>query len=158
LLLLVLARLPLNVFSVAGGLGALTLLFTFIAWQKVGPGLEGRGPVSRIPKEAAFNALRPASPLLVILLVAALLRLVNIHYSDYQGDEADILLRAISLVYGHTEAIWTHSKGPGEILLLNAIGALTGRFDEQTARLPFAVAGVISIGLLAWLGRRLFNH
>ncbi len=184
LLLLVLAHWPLNGVTVAGGLGGLTLLFTLIAWWRMGRMANGRkawrmasgaGQVSSVKFQVSNTSPSIHYPLstihyllssifyllsspFLILLIAAFFRLVNIHYSDYQGDEADILWRAISLVYGQTEAILTHSKGPGEILLLNAIGSLTGRFDEQTARLPFALAGVISIGLLAWLGQQLFNR
>ena len=109
--------------------------------------------------EISYSPIRSfAYSLILVLLLAAFFRMTNIHYSDYQGDEADILLRAVSLGYGHLEAILTHSKGPGEILLLNAIGALTGRFDEQTARLPFSLAGTVSIGLMMLLGQQLFNR
>ena len=149
-------NLPLTVFSVAGGLTGLTLLFILIAWRFP-------PPASRFPPSPPTPPLRVPTtyyllPFLTILLLAAFFRLTNIHYSDHQGDEADILLRAVSLVYGHIEAILTHSKGPGEILLLNAIGALTGRFDEQTARLPFSLAGTISVGLIMLLGQQLFNR
>ncbi|HXV44913.1 MAG TPA: glycosyltransferase family 39 protein, partial [Anaerolineae bacterium] len=148
-LFMVFARLPLTLFSVAGGLTALTLLFTFIAWRS-----------SPLPSPSSSPYLHPPYYLLPFLaiLLSSLFRLVNIHYSDYQGDEADILLRAVSLGSGHLEAILTHSKGPGEILLLNAIGALTGRFDEQAARLPFSLAGVVSVGLIVLLGQELFSR
>ncbi|MBE7554717.1 MAG: glycosyltransferase family 39 protein [Anaerolineales bacterium] len=159
LLLMALARLPLNAFSVGFGLGGLTLFFVLIAWFHVS---EAKAPGGRFTLSSQLSSHSPAfhlpSSILLILLLAACFRVVNIHYSDYQGDEADILLRAVSLVYGQGDALLTHSKGPGEILLLNAVGALTGRFDEQTARLPFAVAGTMAVGLIALLGWRLFNR
>ncbi|MCL4300482.1 MAG: glycosyltransferase family 39 protein [Anaerolineae bacterium] len=156
LLLMALARLPLNTLSVGFGLGGLTLLFALIAWRREA----AYQRMANDPKPERFSSLptrRFAYSVILILLLAACFRVINIHYSDYQGDEADILLRAVSLVYGQGDALLTHSKGPGEILLLNAIGTLTGRFDEQTARLPFAVAGTIAVGLIALLGQRLFN-
>ncbi|MBI1881359.1 MAG: glycosyltransferase family 39 protein, partial [Chloroflexi bacterium] len=169
LLVMVFARLPLTIFSVAAGLSGLTLLFTLIAWRFPPPAPDS--PQTYHPLSTTcgrhhwWQAIHyPLSTIyyppssILLLLLAAFFRMVNIHYSDYQGDEADILLRAVSLVYGQIEAILTHSKGPGEILLLNAIGALTGRFDEQTARLPFALAGTFSVGLMAWLGQQLFNR
>lgn len=160
LLVMAFARLPLTALSVALGLGGVTLFFTLIAWQR-------KFHVSRITYHVSFDlpsAFWPPSsifyllPSIFILLLAAFFRMTNIHYSDYQGDEADILLRAVTLVYGQVDALLTHSKGPGEILLLNAIGALTGRFDEQTARLPFALAGTMSVGFIMLLGRRFFNR
>lgn len=168
-LLIVFAHVSLNIFVVVGSLAGITIMFSLLAWQrmaKLAPacpqdtrrrGAFGSKGCSQL--SVTSSPLLPTSYfLLLILLLAACFRMLNIHYSDYQGDEADILLRAVSLVYGHTEAILTHSKGPGEILLLNAIGALTGRFDEQTARLPFALAGTISVGLLILLGQNLFQR
>lgn len=148
-LLLAFARLPLNTFTVSGSLGGLTLIFVLLArWKKPSASAGKQLP-------AGLSIRGRMGWLVVVLLVALVFRVVNIHYSDHQGDEADILLRAVSLVYGHTDALLTHSKGPGEILLLNAIGALTGRFDEQTVRLPFALAGAAAIGLIMLLGVQL---
>ncbi len=151
LLVMAFVRLPLTGLSVALGLGGITLLFTLIAWR--------RQPHHRTIPDPQSEPIRPfAYSLILVLLLAACFRMVNIHYSDYQGDEADILLRAVALVYGQVDTLLTHSKGPGEILLLNAIGALTGRFDEQTARLPFALAGTVSAGFIVLLGQVLFNR
>lgn len=157
LLLMAFARLPLNALSVGFGLGGLTLLFILIAWRR-GSAYQRMANDPKQEKLSSSPTRLFAYSLILILLLAACFRVVNIHYSDYQGDEADILLRAVSLVYGQVDALLTHSKGPGEILLLNAVGALTGRFDEQAARLPFALAGTIAVGLIALLGWRLFNH
>lgn len=158
LLAIVFIHAPLNIFVVVGSLAGITLLFGFLAWYRCTElsVVHLQGSVDPPPPPSLL--LPTPYALLLILFLATLFRMVNIHYSDYQGDEADILLRAVSLVYGHTQAILTHSKGPGEILLLNAIGALIGRFDEQTTRLPFALAGTVSVGLLALLGQTLFQR
>lgn len=143
LLLITFTGLPLTAVTVAGGLTGVSL---------IGAGLARK-------RQFSFSAKFSSAAiwLMLIMLTAAAFRLVNIYYSDLQGDEADILLRAVRLTYGQTEAILTHSKGPGEILLLDGVGLLTGRFDEQTARLPFALAGVISVGLIVLLGEKLVN-
>jgi 4-amino-4-deoxy-L-arabinose transferase-like glycosyltransferase len=154
LLFLVLAHVPLQREIVALGLGGITLGLTLIAWWRSKVELFLPPPHSTTITTFQW---RFAFSILFILLLAAGFRLTNLHYSDYQGDEADILLRAVALTYGQSEVIFTHSKGPGEILLLNAIYALTNRFDEFTARLLFAIAGTMSAGLLAWLGSRLFH-
>jgi|GEM_PF-1650038 len=167
LLVMAFARLPVTALSVALSLGGVTLLFTLIAWprgyhvSRITYHISSDLPSTFRPPPSIFHLpssiLYPLSSIFILLL-AAFFRMTNIHYSDYQGDEADILLRAMGLVYGQVDALLTHSKGPGEILLLNAIGALTGRFDEQTARLPFALAGTMSVGFIILLGRQFFNR
>ncbi len=151
LLPLAFLKVPLNGVSLTTGLLGLTLLLTGLAWRL---NLQN----STIPVQPSTVTRSVILWLMVILLAAAFFRVINLHYSDLQGDEADILFRAVWLGSGQPEAMLTHSKGPGEILLLNVIGGLTGQFDELTARLPFALAGTASIGLLFLLGTRLFNR
>jgi len=161
LLLLVFSSIPLNSLSVAGSLGLTILVFSAISWMRQRydsgslPSASDYPPVTRqTPRSGAKTQL---VWLAIILLIAAIFRMAGVHYSDHHGDEADILLRAVSLTYGDTEAMFTHSKGPGEILVLNAIGAVTGQFDEQTARLPFSLAGAIGVGLIMVLGQQLIS-
>ncbi|MBN1995502.1 MAG: glycosyltransferase family 39 protein [Anaerolineae bacterium] len=149
LMFMVFARLPLNGLTVVSGLAGITLILAWVAWLRA---QKGTPHPRRVHLDSWLIGLG------LVVLVAALFRIVNIYYSDHQGDEAEILLRAVSLGYGRIEAMLTHTKGPGEILLLNAIGAIAGQFDEQTVRLPFALAGTAAIGLVALLGRRLFNN
>ena len=95
--------------------------------------------------------------LLSLIAVALFLRIWGNQYSDLQGDEAEILFRATKLILGTENSLITHSKGPAEILIVSVFGALTGRLDEFTVRLPFALAsvgGVVGTGLL---GRELFG-
>jgi 4-amino-4-deoxy-L-arabinose transferase-like glycosyltransferase len=61
---------------------------------------------------------------------------------------------------GEWDALLTRQKGPGEVLLAAGPLALTGRIDEWTTRLPFALCGLgILLGAFvlarALLGRRL---
>jgi 4-amino-4-deoxy-L-arabinose transferase-like glycosyltransferase len=95
--------------------------------------------------------------LLLLIAVAAFLRIWGGQYSDLQGDEAEVLIRAAKLIVGTENSLVTHSKGPAEILIVAALGALTGRLDEFTVRLPFALASVGGVAGVALLGRRLFG-
>jgi hypothetical protein len=99
---------------------------------------------------------------LVLVLVAAGLRLVNLNASELQGDEARATLLAVGVLEGQPDVLLVHKKGPVEILLpagpLVALGAL----NESVARLPFALAGVAvvlgayaaALALFATEGRR----
>lgn len=95
--------------------------------------------------------------LVVLLLTAGLLRLTGLGYSEFQGDETRVLLRTAGALQGYEDALLTHHKGPGEILLPAAIYALTDRITETTARLPFTLlnlTGILAVFLLGW---RLFG-
>lgn len=91
------------------------------------------------------------------LLLAASLRLVGLGFSEFQGDEARVLLRAQELVTGFENPIYVHHKMPGEILFVAAFYGMAGVATEASARLPFALASMASIVALLLLGWRLFG-
>jgi 4-amino-4-deoxy-L-arabinose transferase-like glycosyltransferase len=122
-------------------------------------------PSSELTQDSTLRVQTPDSALrvktsfivglLLLIAVAAFLRIWGNQYSDLQGDEAEVLFRAARLVTGADgpASLLTHSKGPAEILIVAAFGALTGRMDEFTVRLPFALAsvgGVLGVALLGW--------
>jgi len=92
--------------------------------------------------------------LAVLLLVSTPLRLVNLNYSEFQGDEGVIMVRAAALLQGDSGQLFLHQKGPMEMLLPAATWALSGTIDEGLARLPFALAGVLGVAAVFLLGRR----
>jgi 4-amino-4-deoxy-L-arabinose transferase-like glycosyltransferase len=94
---------------------------------------------------------------LLVLVVGASLRLVGLGYSEFQGDEARVMLRASEMLTGYENALMVHQKPPGEILIPAAVYALVGRINEVSARLPFAVANLAGLIALLLLGRRLFG-
>ncbi|MFB0547168.1 MAG: ArnT family glycosyltransferase [Anaerolineae bacterium] len=96
--------------------------------------------------------------LVVLLVVAALPRLVFLGYSEFQGDEAGVMFKAAQAIVGQDHALFAHSKGPAEILLPTGFWLLAGRIDEFGARLPFALAGLLGVTALYGLGERLFNR
>lgn len=93
----------------------------------------------------------------VIVGVAAFFRLTNLGYAEFQGDEARAVLRAAAILQGHPETLFLHRKGPTEIVI-TAIGySLTGQLTESSARLPFALAGLMLPLVIFLLGWRLYS-
>lgn len=93
-------------------------------------------------------------PLAAVVVVAALPRLVNLGYSQFQGDEGVIMVRAAAALLGDTEQLFLHQKGPLEVLVPMATWSLSGMIDEFQARLPFALAGVLGVVAVYLLGAR----
>lgn len=95
--------------------------------------------------------------LLVVLALATVLRLTNLGYAEYHGDEARAVLRAAAVIQGYDDVLFLHKKGPAEILIPTALFAALGNLTESAARLPFAFANVTAVAAVYWLGRRLFG-
>lgn len=94
---------------------------------------------------------------LLVLVAGALLRAPNLDYSEFQGDEARVMLRASEVIEGYENALFAHQKMPGEILVETATYAVTQRINETAARLPFTVAGLAALVGVLLLGARLFG-
>ena len=95
--------------------------------------------------------------LVALLLVAGGLRLPNLGYSEFQGDETRALLRTAEAIQGYGDALLTHKKGPGEILLPASTYVLVNHMDEATARLPFTLVNLAGLLAICYLGWRLFG-
>ncbi len=95
--------------------------------------------------------------LIAVLLIGALFRLPNLGYSEFQGDEGIIMVRAAAALTGDDAELFLHQKGPVEILLPMAAWTLGGALDEFWARLPFAWAGLLGLATIFELGRRWFG-
>jgi 4-amino-4-deoxy-L-arabinose transferase-like glycosyltransferase len=100
---------------------------------------------------------RHAVLLLLLLLLAAFLRLAWLDYSEFQGDESLAMLSAAQAIAGQEEALFLRSKGPGEVLLPLATWRLAGTINEWAARLPFALAGCLALLTLYLVGQRWFG-
>ncbi len=87
--------------------------------------------------------------LLIVVLIAVGLRIANLNYSEFQGDEAIVMVSAARALEGDDTILFEHKKGPSEIALVMGIWRLTGRTNEWMVRLPFA--WVNFMGLLAVL-------
>jgi hypothetical protein len=172
------AALEFTLYSIGAGYGLLTLLLWALA--ALPGGLAGdrllialnvmnvilalaviRG-ARRSPPAALPDTLPPPDratwlALGIVLALAAGLRLPNLGYSDFQGDEARALLRAAETIQGYESSLLIHKKGPVEILLPTAIYAVQGSITEAQARLPFALANLAGVAAIFALGRRLFG-
>ncbi len=116
------------------------------------------------PAAVAFRADRPPDRLwpsraaLLLLLLVAAFRLPWLGYSEFQGDEGVIMVRAAAALEGDDQELFLHQKGPIEILLPLASWSLGGAIDEFWARLPFAWASILGVLTVAQLARRWFGE
>ncbi len=91
--------------------------------------------------------------LLVILVF--FFRFANLGYSEYQGDEVDVTSRSLAIIFGQDEALFTHRKGPVEIVVATAFALFSGGFDEFALRFPFALASALAVLVTFALARRI---
>lgn len=86
-------------------------------------------------------------PVIFLVFVTLWLRLVNLGYSNYQGDE----IKALSLPSPEQnliEFLLEQRKGPTQFIISYLIKLINPTFtNEFLARLPFALAGILSIFL-----------
>jgi hypothetical protein len=113
-----------------------------------------------INKPAADRAVSAGGASLFQLLAAGLiigltlfLRTANLHYSEFQGDEALVMISAAEALTGHEDALLLRSKGPGELLLPLVLWRLTGAISELIARLPFAGAALFAVVSIYLIGQ-----
>ena len=94
----------------------------------------------------------------LVILLAASLRLTDLDYSEFQGDEGTVMMRAARAIQGDDAQLFYHQKGPVEVLLPMATWVLSGTINEWQARLPFAFTSILGIAAFYLLGRRWFNE
>ena len=83
--------------------------------------------------------------LIILVLVSAVLRLVNLGYSDFQGDEIKALYLPES---GQTffSYLMDQRKGPVQFIITFLLKFIDPGYNHQfLLRLPFALAGVLSV-------------
>ena len=136
---------------------ALLLFDALLAGLLVAEWLTRRRASALLPDEDDGDTRWLWLSIVLVLVVGASLRLVDLGYSEFQGDEARVLLRASEMLTGYENALMVHQKPPGEILIPAAVSALVGHINEVSARLPFAVANLAGLIAILLLGRRLFG-
>jgi len=94
----------------------------------------------------------------LIVLLALFLRLTNLGYKEFQGDEGVIMVRAASMLTGDEGEIFLHQKGPVEILIPASVWSLTGTINDYWSRLPFTWVGILEVVAIYWLARLWFGR
>lgn len=93
-----------------------------------------------------------------LLTVAAFFRFVFLGYSDLQGDETKVF------EYRNTEDILkfllNNSKGPGQYMVakLTEMLGISSMDPEFLYRMPFAIAGFISVYLFYFIAKKFYNE
>jgi len=146
---------PLTPSLLLGVADVVTLGLAVVVWRR-----EARGGSQQLSADPP--KLLPARlwlirwlPVILLLIFASGLRLVELGYSEFQGDEARATLLAAGVAEGDDGILLVHQKAPGEVLLPSASYALVGGLNEFTARLPFALAGIVALLMAYSLGRRM---
>ncbi len=135
--------------TLTGPLLALDLL-SVILWL---PGLGAR--CLALPKCQA----PPREWLYIIILVvlASFFRFASLGYSEYQGDEIDVVSLSYAAIGGQDEVFFLHKKGPAELVTATAFALFTGGFNEGVIRFPFALGSVLAVLATYLLARRAFD-
>lgn len=113
-----------------------------------------KSPASLSAKFVSYSTLWLSG----LLILAAYFRFYYLTYSDFRGDEAEVVLRAVAAIRGVGQPILSHTKGPAETLLATAVGLLYGAFDEGAIRFPFALANWLAVIGTYKLGQRVFDR
>jgi len=100
----------------------------------------------------------PLVILALIILLAVLLRLGNLGYSEYLGDETDVVYRARQVILGNLGELFLQRKGPVQVMMTAAFALGTNSFDELALRFPFAWASVLSVLAAYLLGRTAWSQ
>jgi hypothetical protein len=137
---------PLSASSLLITVNLLTLVLALLAIRSSGP---------RLAFDVRHSSLRSCA---LIVLMVAFLRITHLGYSEFQGDEATVMMRAAYAISGDDAQLFYHQKGPVEALIPMAAWTLSGVINEWQARLPFAWAGILGVGAVYLLGRRWFSE
>lgn len=93
--------------------------------------------------------------LLVAVLIAGGLRVVNLSYAEFQGDEAKVMVRAARALEGDEAVVFQHKKAPAQLTVVMPGWRLAGITNEWMARLPFAWVSILGVAAVFLCGRRL---
>ena len=93
----------------------------------------------------SFKYIKDNIRLIFLIIFSTALRLINLGYSDYQGDEIKALYlpsKGQSLI----EFLIAQKKGPIQFLITYLLKFIDPSYENQfLIRLPFAIAGILSI-------------
>lgn len=93
---------------------------------------------------------------IILLFVTLVLRLPQLGYSHFYGDETKTLYWNKSVPAN--EFFLDQRKGPVQFAVVWVVETITDGFKEGLVRLPFALAGIASVGIFYLLVRQLFDY
>lgn len=139
---------------------ALTLLTTLTLCIAI-IGLLPSRKLSGLPGGFSSDTLHPQRwwiALLLILFLAATLRLLYLDHSELQDDEIDIANVAVRILRGDDQVVFQDRRGPAQTVITAAAYALGGRPGEWILRLPAVITALATIAALIALASRLLNR
>jgi hypothetical protein len=93
--------------------------------------------------------------LVILVLSASFLRFTQLGYSHFYGDETKALYLNKSIPAA--DYFFEQRKGPMQFVITWVVEKAIGGYSELWMRLPFAIAGLLSVGIFYLLVRRIFN-
>ena len=93
--------------------------------------------------------------LIVLFVLSVLLRFSDLGYSSFYGDETKALY--LDKTVPALQHLLNQRKGPVQFIVTWVVEVVTGGYSEGLIRLPFAVAGLLSIFVLYFLVKKAFN-
>ncbi len=94
--------------------------------------------------------------LFLLFVITVILRFSQLGYSHYYGDETKALYLRKDI--SATDFLFNQRKGPVQFLVAWTMEQLTGGYNELTTRLPFALAGTISVFVVYLLAKKLYGR
>lgn len=93
--------------------------------------------------------------LIVLVLLNIFLRLLQLGYSDFYGDETKVLYlrKDVSAV----QFLLDQRKGPVQFVVAWVMEKFTGGYDEFWTRLPYSLAGIASVFVFYFVVRNIFG-
>ncbi len=96
-------------------------------------------------------------PLIIVSLTAFILRVLNLGYSDYQGDEIKSFF-ILPENTGVVDFLLNQRKGPGQFIVTWLIKFVNPSYaNEFITRIPFAIAGTLAVIFFFKLVESIFN-
>lgn len=102
-----------------------------------------------------MSVLRKQYFLIFLVLLTTFLRLSDLGYSNFYGDETKTLY--LNKTLSAFQFFMNQRKGPIQFLVVWVIEKLTGGYNEFFIRLPFALASIFAVIVFYFFIRKLFN-
>lgn len=102
-----------------------------------------------------FNIRSEVLFILFLLIASSFLRITQLGYSSFYGDETKVLYLRKDI--GAKDFLLNQRKGPTQYLVAWGTEKIYGSYDEFYTRIPFAILGIVSVIIIYFLTKDLFN-